>query len=193
MNSKQLHLMLLSLCGLLIIIFFGTLYTGTQVLRSHSENLQAAVNEREVIEQQEIALITAQGDIDRYSELEELSKRIIPQEKDQARTVREILQIANSANVNITAINFPSSELGDENDQQIITQAIPVDNLQGLFELRITIQISNNTTFNQLINFLEGLETNRRTSQVQSVAITPDRQDRNVLTPTIELSVYLSP
>ncbi len=192
MNSKQLNLTLLGLCGLFGVIFFGALFIGIQMLQSHSDNLQAAVNEREVVEQQEVALITAQADIDRYSELEELSKRIIPQEKDQARTVREIIQIAEQANVDITAINFPSSELGDD-DEQIITQATPVEGLRGLFELRITVQISGNTTFSQLINFLEGLETNRRTSQVQSVTITPDRQNRNVLTPTIELSVYLSP
>lgn len=192
MNSKQLHMILLGVCALLILSFGGVLFLGIQALQDRSAELQAAVNEREVVEQQEIALITAQGDIDRYSELEELSKRIIPQEKDQARTVREIIQIAQQANVNITAINFPSSELGDDDDQ-IITQATPVDGLRGLLELRITVQMGNNTTFNQLISFLEGLETNRRTSQVQSVSITPDRQDRTVLTPTIELSVYLKP
>ena len=192
MNSKQLHMILLGVCGLLILSFGGVLFLGVQALQDRSTELQAAVNEREVVEQQELALITAQGDIDRYSELEEVSKRIIPQEKDQARTVREIIQIAQQANVNITAINFPSSELGDDDDQ-MITQATPVDGLRGLLELRITVQMGNNTTFNQLINFLEGLETNRRTSQVQSVTITPDRQDRTVLTPTIELSVYLKP
>lgn len=192
MNSKQLHMILLGVCALLILFFGGVLFLGVQSLQDRSAELQAAVNEREVVEQQELALITAQGDIDRYSELEEVSKRIIPQEKDQARTVREIIQIAQQANVNITAINFPSSELGDDDDQ-IITQATPVDGLRGLLELRITVQMGNNTTFNQLINFLEGLETNRRTSQVQSVTITPDRQDRTVLTPTIELSVYLKP
>lgn len=192
MNSKQLHMALIGSCGLLIIIFITAVAFGVQLLQENSENLQAAVNEREAVEQQEVDLITAQADIDRYSELEELSKRIIPQEKDQARTVREIIQIAEQANVDITAINFPSSELGDD-DEQIITQATPAEGLRGLYELRITVQTGGNTTFSQLINFLEGLETNRRTSQVQSVNITPDRQNRNVLTPTIELSVYLSP
>lgn len=201
MNSKQLYFGLLGSCGVLVILLGVVVYFGMGMLQDKSEELRQAKVEQEVVDMQELSLIQARADIEEYSELEAVSRRIIPQEKDQARTVREIIAIAEQAGVPIATISFPSSSLGQqaaaqaggETANQIITQAEPVPNLPGLLELNMTVQVNEPTSYDRFIAFLEGLERNRRTSQVQSVSISPDSNDRNLISFNINMAVYLRP
>lgn len=191
MNAKQLYFSLIGLCIVLVAGIAGSVYLGLNMLDEQSDQLKQAEIEREVIEIQELSLLRAFNEIEEFSELEAVARRIIPQEKDQARTVREIISIAQQSGANISSFSFPSSDLGDDAD--IISQARPVAGMPGLFELEITIQDTNGTGFNQFIAFLEGLEQNRRTSQVKSVIIDPDPDIRDLVEFSINLSVYIRP
>jgi hypothetical protein len=191
MSSKRLFYGLLGLCGVLVIGLAGSVYLGLTMLDEQADKLKQAEIEREAIDTQELTLLRALNEIEEFSELEGVAKSIIPQEKDQARTVREIISIAQRSGANISSISFPSSDLGD--DDNILSQARPVTGLPGLYELEITIQDIDGTRFNQFIAFLEGLEQNRRTSQVKSVTITPDSQIRDLIDFSINLSVFIQP
>lgn len=197
MTSKKLNRILIGGISLLILVLVASVYFGMSTLESSAENLEEAKVQQEVTDSQELALIQAKADIDEYSELEELAQRIIPQEKDQARTVREVLAIAEEAGVNLTTIAFPTSSLGAEQaaNQSVVTQATPVEGIPDLLELQMTLSVSEEAqvTYGQFIAFLEGLEQNRRTSQVESVSIIPNEDDRNRLTFNINLAVYIKP
>lgn len=200
MSSKQLYWTLLGGCALLAALLIASVFFGTSLLQEKSSELEEAKIEREVVDMQESSLIQAKQDIEKFSELEQLSKRIIPQEKDQARTVRELIAIAKQSGVTISTVSFPTSNLGvseaaasDSSGKSIITQAEPVQGLSDLYELDVSIQVNNPVRFNQLISFLEGLEKNRRTSQVQAVTITPDSNERDNITFNISLAVFLKP
>ncbi len=204
MSSKQLNQVLLGVCGLFVIALGAAVYFGLGYLEDSSAELEEAKVRREVVDMQELSLITAKADLNEYTELEELAKRIIPQEKDQARTVRELTQIANREGISISSISFPASQLGaegssrsqsssQESTEGIITQAVPVTGLSGLYELNVSVQISQQTSYERFIAFLERLERNRRTSQVKSVTITPDPDNRNNVSFSINLAVFLKP
>ena len=192
MTGKQLHYVLISLCVLLVIGLVGSAYLGLGILDKQAADLKQSEVQLEAINTQELTLLKALNDIEEFSELEDVAKSIIPQEKDQARTVREIISIAQQSGANISSVSFPASDLG-EDDESILSQAQPVTGLPGLFELEITVQDTDGTEFNQFIAFLEGLEQNRRTSQVKSVTIDPDSDMRNLIDFSINLSVFIQP
>ena len=48
-----------------------------------------------------------------YSPLEKIAKIVVPQDKDQAKAVLEIVKIAGESGIKPTAINFPVSTLGN--------------------------------------------------------------------------------
>ncbi len=192
MKSKKIYYGLVGLCVVLFIGLAGSVYFGLGVLQDSSEELKQAKIEREVVSNQELSLLQAINEIEEFSELEQVARNVIPQEKDQARTVREIISIANRSGVNINSISFPASDLG-EDDENVISQARPVPGMQGLFELDLSVQITQDASFNQFISFLEGLEQNRRTSQVTSVSITPDQNERGQVSFSINLGVFIRP
>lgn len=197
MSSKQTYQLLIALCGVLAVGLVAAVYFGISSLQANADDLEKAKVQQEVVDMQELSLIQAKADIQEYSELEELARRIIPQEKDQARTVRELIAIAEDTGIAISTVSFPSSNLGTSqaaSDQQsVVTQATPVEGIPGLLELNMSVGVSNPTTYNQFISFLDGLEQNRRTSQVQSISIVPDSDNRNLLTFTVNLVVYIKP
>lgn len=192
MNSKKIYYVILSLCVVLLLGLAGSVYVGLGLLQEKSQELKQAKLEREAIGNQELSLLRAINEIEEFSELEQVARSVIPQEKDQARTVREIISIARQSGVSINSIVFPTSDLGSDDDS-VISQASPVRGLPGLFELQLSVQITEDTGFNQFISFLEGLEQNRRTSQVKSVSITPDQNARDQVRFSINLAVFLRP
>lgn len=197
MNAKSTFKLLMGAIFLLSVLLVLSVFYGTSRLESRNQALQDAKIDREVINIREQSLFQARKDIEQYSQLEEVAARVIPQEKDQARTVREIIAIAERSGVRIANVSFPTSNLGTggaaATESSALTQATPVQGLPGLFELSLSIQIAEPVPFANFIQFLEGLEQNRRTSQVNSVSIVPELNNRSNVTFSINLSVYLKP
>lgn len=198
MNARSTNTVLKISLGILSLLLILAVVYGLSLLERNSQALQDAKINREVINQREQSLFQAKKDIEQYSDLEEVAARVIPQEKDQARTVREIIAIAESSGVTIANISFPSSNLGTggaeaATESSALTQATPVEGLPGLFELTLAIQIAEPVSYSSFIQFLERLEQNRRTSQVNSVSIIPEQDNRSNVTFSINLSVYLKP
>src|SRR5687767_8745893 len=112
MNSKRLYFVLLATLVILGASGITGMWYGNTLLKQKTQKLTAAKTESIALEHQQQALIQAKKDIEKYTELETITKSIVPQEKDQARTVREIIKLAEESGVRIGAISFPSSTLG---------------------------------------------------------------------------------
>src|SRR5690606_4554964 len=123
-----------------------------------------------------VDLRQAKKDIAEYSDLEEITKSIIPQEKDQANTIAEITTHANRAGISLGVIEFPSSELGQVQKKgkktvtidSSMTQLTELEDIKGVYVM--PIDVSNHSkspvAYEQIIEFLRLLESNRRTAQV---------------------------
>lgn len=210
MTSKKVYFVMLGVNVLLALAIIGTVVAGDQLLKKQSDAMIAQKLENAVLEKEQVSLIQAKQDLERYSELQKISKQIVPQEKDQAITIREIVSLANRSGIRIGSIGFPSSTLGNAQKKAVtttegndkpaatvpdITQAKPVVGIKGLLELPITVTSdpTSPSTYNQLITFLSSLENNRRTAQVSQISIQPDAKNPSLLGFTLTLTVYIKP
>lgn len=204
------------LCGLII----GTAALGNIVFKKQFEKLSELKAHNQVLEQQSLSLIKAKQDVEKYSELDEITKQIVPQDKDQARTVIEINKIALESGIHLSSISFEPSTLGDSRpltstptansegssttpDQaasspsatsRALTQVQPVAGIPGVYSLGVIIQTDENdsVSYGQFLTFLEKLESNRRTAHVGRISITPENGGADV-TFSLTLNAFVRP
>ncbi len=213
MNTKRFFYAMIAGVVLMVGVVIGAIVVGDMMLHKQAEklvNLKADVN---VIEAQQTSLVKAKKDLETYADLGEIAKQVVPQDKDQARAVREIISLADQSGIKISSVTFPNSTLGQKpaaapkaDDEKAkaaaaaaaanpLTQAKPVEGIKGLYELDIIIvsDTARPTTYPRLISFLQRLEQNRRTAQVAQIAIQPDSQNRSNLNFSVTLTVYIKP
>ncbi len=211
MTSKRLFFVLIALITTTILAIIGMAVLGNIVLKKQSTKLVEAKVEYASLEAQELAFKQAQKDIVKYADLNTLTKRIVPQDKDQAKTLREIYKIAESNCVPVKTISFSNSTLGQKvvvapktEGQSTptakpatppITQVKPVDGITGVYTMEIVLanDADSLVSFDNITKFMSGLEGNRRTAHISNIALTPDRKKNNRLTYNITLRVYIKP
>lgn len=213
MNSKRLHFILLGVLVLAIIGLFGTAYLVNGLLGKQATTLANLKLQTQSLSSQQTGLKKAKKDIATYSDLEKITKQIVPEDKDQAAAVREIVNIAATNGIVLDKIDFPPSTLGATTgggaaasaaapttpaagtSKSALSQLTAVPNIPGVYNLQITIQNGqdNLATYAKFYNFLASLENNRRTAQVANINITPDPDNRNLLSFTLILNEYIKP
>lgn len=206
MNSKRVLFLMIGLVVLLAGAGAASVFFGNSMLSKQGKKLLELRLEDRVIEEQQAALIAANKEIDQYADLEKIAKTVVPQDKDQARTVREINKIAEESGIKLKSVTFPASNLGQavatptqaesENSttpaQPPLTQVKPVEGIPGVYALEIVISPIDvqPVSYNKFIDFLERLEKNRRTAHVDKIAITPVG---NAISFTLTLNAYVKP
>lgn len=213
MNSKRFYYVLLASVALLTLGLIGGAYGANALLQSGSKSLLEARSRGQALETQQAQLIKAKNDVEKYRELGAIAKSIVPQDKDQAQAVREIVKIADAAGVRLGAINFPSSTLGtrapaasssSKSDsgsttkapkQPAISQVKPVTGIAGVYDLPITVQsdAGSPAQYDRFIAFLAGLENNRRTALVTGITLNPDAKDPSRVNFTLNINEYIKP
>ena len=211
MNGKILHTILLAVIGLLLIGLLAGTYGINKVLSSEASKLTAAKAKSQALEQEQIGLKKAKKDIQKYAELEQIAKAVVPEDKSQAEAVREIVNIAAANNIGLASVNFPASTLGNNllktgsataspspaagANTKSLSQLLPVKNIAGVYELTITVNSdpNNPVQYSRFINFLKALESNRRTAQVSSIAIQPNLKNHSLLSFNLTLNEYIKP
>lgn len=212
-TSKRVFFAMLGVLGLMSVLVITTVVLGDKFLSKQSHKLVGLKLENQVIEAQEASLAQAKKDIEKYRELESIAKQIVPQDKDQARATREIVNLAKLSGVKIATIGFPASTLGQAAPKAAApasgttttpspapattseTQVKKVDGIQNLFQLDITVtsDITSPSSYGRLIDFLSRLEQNRRTAQVTQISIQPDAANRSALNFSLTLTLYIKP
>lgn len=198
MTAKRLFWLLL---GVLVLLFgglVGTVYGTTGLVKSKSTQLASSRGTVEQLSTQQAGLVKSKQDITKYADLEKITETVVPQDKDQAETVRELTKIAANNSITLTTISFPDSNLGSTStgsSKKSPSQLTPVPDIPGVYNLKITIANSTSTpvTFNQLSAFLQDLENNRRTAAVSSVNIAPQKGDSRQLVFTLIINTYIKP
>lgn len=201
---------MIGIVALLALANLGAVFVGTQFLQSRSKKLADLKLDSSVLDEQQSSLNRAKKDIETYAELEQIAKAVVPQDKDQAAAVREIVKIAEANGIKLASISFPASTLGQTPPKAApvegetatpapktspVTQVQPVEGIPGVYALPINIQQDTTSpiTYSEFISFLSGLEQNRRTSQVSNVTVQPNAQDRRLLTFSMTVNAYIKP
>lgn len=207
-SSKRTFFAMLALTILLVVAAGGITYLGLGMLHKKGDELTSLKTKQEILKTRQTDLDQAKQDIEKYAELEKISKAIVPQEKDQAQTVFEIVAIAQESRIPLESIQFPASELGAISSKKTSgsksaapkvdpnkTQLTLVPGTTGLYAMEITVQSNSEVPvpYSSLLTFLEKLEQNRRTAHVINLSIEPSKENRNLMTFAVTLNVYIKP
>lgn len=193
LNAKRLYFVLLGFSVLTLLALMVAAYGANMLLKDKSKVVRDAQLDVLVLEEQQKLLAKAKADAERYRELADIAKHIVPQDKDQAQTVREIVKIAAEHNVALGSITFPSSSLGDGKSKQ--TQLTPVKGIDGVMSLEISVRSHNKSPalMADFLAFLDALEHNRRTALVESIALEPNEDDPRRLDFSLTVREYIKP
>jgi len=212
MNTRRFYFVLVGIVVALSLLIIASTVAGNNLLKKEASKLSDIKAQNQVLQDREVALIQAKKDIEKYKDLDTISKSIVPQDKDQARTVREINSIAAESGIKLQAITFTASNLGQapppapaktdgDSDsktatpaQPSITQVTPVEGIPGVYALGITITPAPEEAipYEQFLGFLERLENNRRTAHVDNITVTPVNGSSGV-TFSLTLNAYVKP
>ncbi len=211
MGSKRLHIALMAGLALLFVGLLGGAYGANKLLVAQAGKLTSAKAKSQALEQEQISLDRAKKEIKTYGSLNKIAEAVVPQDKNQAEAVREIVNIAAQNGVTLASITFPESTLGSlpgggsstgsaalpkvTSNTGRLSQLTPVKNIPGVYQLPITIKSDSNAPvqYDRFINFLSDLEHNRRTAQVESITLQPDAKDTNNVNFDLTLSEYIKP
>src|ERR1039457_2086155 len=211
MSSKRLYFGLLVLIGLLFIGLLAGTYGINSVLTGQANKLTGLKANSQALTEQQVDLKIARQNVQKYSSLEHLAEVVVPQDKNQAEAVREIVNIAAANGIVLASITFPTSSLGATVPSSTgvvstapvaansaaanLSQLTQVKGIPGVYQLPITVVVDNNNPaqYSQLIGFLTALEHNRRTSQVTSINLQPTVANPNLLTFTLTINEYIKP
>jgi hypothetical protein len=212
MSPKRISYLMIVLVIALSIAVIAVAISGDILFNKQSEKLRNLKAQNQAIKEQEVSLAKAKADIKKYNDLDQIVKAIVPQDKDQAKTIREINAIAAESGVSLQQINFETSNLGlaapkpstntDEGGSEQaaapkplnISQVKPVEGISGVYALAITVSSGDSSpvSYYRFLQFLEKLESNRRTAHVSNIVVTPAENKDNV-TFSLTLNAYLKP
>lgn len=167
MSSKRLRLVLLGSLSVLALLFVLIMVMGLSLLTKKSQNMVKLKLEAKSLEAQLGSLGQAKKEIEQYNYFKGVAKSVIPDDKDQAQAVVDIVRLARESGISIQTITFPSSDLGEapknvpggaaagggtsgtapagtapaatSTAAQAISQAKPVAGIKGLYSLELTI------------------------------------------------------
>ncbi len=196
MNSKRLYWLQIGILCVLVIGLISSAYGFNKILTNQGTKVTGLKAKSLALSEELGILAKAKKDLIAYAPLEKIAKAVVPQDKNQAEAVREIVNIAEANNVSLSAINFPSSNLGNSlSSKDSTSQLTVVPNIAGVYQLTITIIGDTNkpVQYNKFLSFLSALERNRRTAQVSTMTIQPSTTDKNLLSFTLTLNEYIKP
>ncbi|MEJ0072558.1 MAG: hypothetical protein WDN27_00455 [Candidatus Saccharibacteria bacterium] len=200
MKSKQLYFVLIGVFTLLAVGLFGIAYGANKILSTQAAKLSKLRADSDIVDTTQATLAKNKKDITKYGELNTIAETIVPQDKDQAEAVREIVNLAASSGISkLSSITFPASTLGTvtpgANNNPNLTQLTPVPGITGVYELPITVSQDQTARvpYGEFTDFLSKLEQNRRTAQVSSITIQPDATSTNLIAFTLVINEFIKP
>jgi hypothetical protein len=206
-------MILLACICLLFVGMIAGAYEVNSLVGSESQKLATLKAKDKALSQQKEGLKVAKKGLAEYAELEQISRSIVPEDKNQAETVRQLSNMAAANGIKLVSITFPASTLGGTTATGLsasstgaaapapsaagskTSQLTPVKSIPGVYQLPIVVtsDAQHTASYYQFINFLTDLESNRRTAQVTNITITPDQAIRGNISFIITLNEYIKP
>lgn len=218
MNSRKFFFVMLVIFSISLLGGGGMLYMANHILQSRSNSIVGLKLDNAKYEAQLTAYQSAKKDVIKYSYLNDIISSALPQDKDQARSVREIFLMAEKAGITLRSVTFNTSTLGAKASatssstsssssssatsataNSTITQAKPVKGLTGVYSIETTVtpyadDQNYKVTYAQLIKFLQSIESNRRAMQVASIQLNPlGQSSSDSISFVLTLNIFIKP
>jgi hypothetical protein len=196
MTAKRAYMLLVGAVAAVILLCVLGIVGGNNLLEKQTTKIVNLKLESGSLNAESTAVAQAQRDIAKYDELNKIARTIVPQDKDQALTVRELVDLAGRSGISIGSVTFPVSNLGGKTStSKLPSQVTAVKGIKGLYQMPITLESDSKKaiSFTQLISFLNALENNRHTAQVSQLTINPAESGAGKLTFRVTVSVFIKP
>ncbi|HSX30996.1 MAG TPA: hypothetical protein VLE99_03705 [Candidatus Saccharimonadales bacterium] len=200
MKAKQLHILLIALLVLGLAGFGAVGYGANKLLSSQAAKLSTLRADSSAADSLQTSLAKNKQDITKYSDLDTIAETVVPQDKDQAEAIREIVNLAGESGIDkLSSVTFPTSELGatgaGAKSNPNLTQLTPVKGISGVYELQITVTqtSADEVSYSAFTNFLSKLEQNRRTAQVSSITVQPDAAKPGLVSFNLVINEFIKP
>jgi hypothetical protein len=198
MNSKLINRFFIIVLVLLFVALIFSAKEANSILSNKSAELVKLKAQDIALTDQQNQLVQDNKNIKQYSSLNQIAESVVPIDKDQAETVREIVDLASQSGIGqLSSIAFPPSTLGGASitTSNGLTQVSPVKGDKGVYDLKITITQDADAlvSYNNFLTFLQKLEANRRTALVDSINVQPDQKSPGMVAFTIVVDEYIKP
>jgi hypothetical protein len=198
MTTKQFHYFLI---GFLVVAAFSILVAANEansLLITQSGDLIKAKAKVTALDKEQQQLVVDKQQINKYQSLNQIAKAVVPQDKNQAEAVREIVNLAAQSGIpQLSSITFPASTLGgvSSGSSKGITQVTSVSGIPGVFDLPITVSqdATNPVNYSNFLNFLSSLEKNRRTAVMKSITVEPKPTNPSDVSFTLVIEEFIRP
>ena len=198
MDSKKVFYGFSALLAVLFAGLFVSVREANTLLTRQSKTLVNLKAQNQAAIDSEAQLAQEKKEVATYADLNTIAKSVVPQDKDQAEAVREIVNLAAQSGIpQLSSIAFPPSTLGGKQikTSKGLTQVTPVKGMPGVYQLQITVTQDNTALvpYSSFTTFLSKLEQNRRTAQVSSINVQPDQKNPNLASFTLVINEFIKP
>lgn len=198
MTAKHIHHFFVTLLVILGAGLLASVYFANDKLIATSKTLSENKAMSQAVASLNARLLQDKKDIVTYNELNTIARTVVPKDKDQAKTVREITKLAADSGIpRLSSVAFNPSTLGGAKTVTPggLTQVTPVKDIPGVYNLGITVQQAETSQvpYANFINFLSRLEQNRRTAQVSSITVQPNPNNPGLVSFTLVINEYIKP
>lgn len=191
LSSKQAFY---GFCAGILVVLAGTGFTMYWA-KNQLEARRLQINEKRV-ESQELDDKTARAktlreQLNELSDIVSVSAEVLPDAKSQENIVGELLSLAANRGISLETIAFDGgSATGSSNPET--SQATQVVGMTGVFSLGV--QTSVETDYENILQFLEDIENNKRQFEVTNISIAPSATEGSSLfSAQLTLVTYIQP
>lgn len=192
MDAKKLFKILLGGVAVVVVLFAFGYRTGLARLESGHQTIGTLEAKLEAVDEKLVLTQRTRTQLTQLEFIQTIASEVLPDSKGQPELVGQILLIAKQNGVTISSIQFASS---GNTTQPDLTQAEPLEGIPGVYTLPLTLRA--NGDYDDVLDMLRSIETNRRKIQTRSVNLKPilsssGRPTTRVIS-DITLDVYVRP
>ncbi len=170
MNAKRLFFIGIGIIGLTLVGGALLYLKSADILKNRAQSLSDLRAEAEALDEKIINAKSIQKQLAALSDTEKLIDEVLPPKKIQSDIVGQLLEIGKSSGMNVENITFSGG--GEQPVAPELSQTVPIEGVNGVRALPINITLEPGS-FDELIAFLQTIETNRRKMQIDTISITP--------------------
>jgi len=186
LNPRNYFFILLGILALIVAGTFAGLYYADNYLVEKADKISNLKAEDEILGQKLESAETTRENLNELAFVQELAADVLPDAKNQSEVILLISKIADEVGVSTETFSFSSTE-GDPSDT---SQTTPLEGTVGVLVLPITTSFTS--TYNQLINFLERTELNKRKMQISNISINPRLNNEGESTGVLDIQLTIN-
>ena len=196
-DPKRVFYVMIGVVSLVVLVGVGIFYYVDSLFASNAQEISNLKADDAILEERIRKGREIEQQLKDIEFLVPVIEEVLPSDKQQSNLVGELTEIENQTGVELQNITFPGSDIGDGGDPSI-TQT---ENLESLGRVKL-LPVNTSfqcVSFDQLLNFLEKTEDNRRKMQVTSIDIARRGDSNDPSCPagnldvSLTLEVYINP